>query len=310
MRFILLILISIFASASEFPQIFSSTGDEIYENMKKYSQIKDLPTYKNRPELLEAYCFDANATMQKGFALDEMSNNPEVVVDKAIIKSYAKELRALDRQNEKIISELDKDVGKMYEEGDFKSLKKISEAGFILSDKMLTGIKENENNELADTVVEVKKSVEKPTEVAITPVQKPVAVAAISTSTAAFTVNKDINEDMPPVPKVKKRQTKLEYYEDSLMHLKEELYALRESTDQENMSCLNDITAINYWMINVLKNENEACARADAIKQMKSYDKAAANSCGRTSMRYIEWHGRIKPYVGKKLFEAEAGCNR
>jgi hypothetical protein len=27
-------------------------------------------------------------------------------------------------------------------------------------------------------------------------------------------------------------------------------------------------------------------------------------------MRYIEWHARIKPYVGSRLFKAEALCPR
>jgi len=76
------------------------------------------------------------------------------------------------------------------------------------------------------------------------------------------------------------------------------------------MSCLNDITAINYWMIKVLKNRNDSCSLRDSIKQMKSYSKASMVSCGRDSMRYVEWHNRIKPYVGKTLFEAEAGCRR
>ncbi len=114
----------------------------------------------------------------------------------------------------------------------------------------------------------------------------------------------------PSVVEEKKVLTKLEYYEQNLIRLKEELYELRDSGDNEKVGCLNDITAINYWMIDLLKNERDACATRDAIKQMKSYDKSSVNSCGRDSLRYMEWHGRIKPYVGRKLFQAEAACNR
>jgi hypothetical protein len=119
-----------------------------------------------------------------------------------------------------------------------------------------------------------------------------------------------------------RKPTKLEYYQQSLVNLKAELYALRDKrenevldvndslAEQRKTECLNDITAINYWMIKVLENEKDACALSDAIRQMKSYDKSAATSCGRDSMRYIEWHGRIKPYVGSRLFQAEALCDR
>ncbi len=129
-------------------------------------------------------------------------------------------------------------------------------------------------------------------------------------------------EPIAEISKSDRKPTELEYYQQSLINLKAELYALRDKrenevldvndslADQRKTECLNDITAINYWMIKVLENEKDACALSDAIRQMKSYDKSAATSCGRESMRYIEWHGRIKPYVGSRLFQAEALCPR
>jgi len=131
-----------------------------------------------------------------------------------------------------------------------------------------------------------------------------------------------VSEPVPEITEPARKLTELEYYQQSLLNLKEELYALRESredegldinsslADQTKTECLNDITAINYWMIKVLENEKDACVLSDAIRQMKSYDKSAASSCGRESMRYIEWHARIKPYVGSRLFQAEALCHR
>ena len=316
MRIILLILISILSVASEFPAIFSSAGDEVFINMKRYEKIKTLDVYKDSPELLEAYCMDANATMQKGFSLDKMKEDPEIVIDKQMIKDYAKELRILSNQNQQIISQLDTDVGIMYDSGDFESLKLISEAGFGLSDKMMAGIKDYEQkNERRKDFALANEKINKQQE----NLNKQAASKALENEklklkepivkVPEIVVPEKKIEVKPVVVKVKK-QTKLEYYEESLQRLKDELYTLRESQDQEKMACLNDITAMNYWMIEVLKHPKEACKRADAIRQMKSYNKASALSCGRSSIRYVEWRGRIKPYVGEKLFEAEAGCNK
>jgi len=306
--------------ASEFPEIFSSAGDEVYKNMQRYEKIKTLDVYKDSPELLEAYCMDANTTMQKGFALDKMKDDPEVIIDKQMIKDYAKDLRILSKQNKQIVSQLDTDVGIMYDSGDFYSLKLISDAGFGLSAKMMKGIKEYEENEarrkdfaLANTKIlaEQKELNKKVVQEVPQETKTPLEVVSVEEKEI---INVEVTqpiEVLKPLPVVKvHKQTKLEYYEANLQRLKDELYALRESENQDKVACLNDITAMNYWMIEVLKNSNEACARADAIRQMKSYNKASALSCGRSSIRYVEWKGRIKPYVGQKLFQAEAGCNK
>jgi len=328
-RFILFFLIPIISIASEFPEIFSSAGDEVFSNMQRYEKIKNLDIYKDRPELLEAYCMDANISMQKGFALDKRKDDPELAIDKDMIKSYAKELRTLSNQNEQIVSQLDKELGIMYNNGDFVSLKRISEAGFHLSEKMMHGITnyEKQESQRKDFAL-IKKKIKKEKEALkiknksqaskpkFVPLVKEKLVVIVPKQEKVIPIIEpklqvEIAKKERIKPKVKApKKTKLQYYEKSLHRLKDELYNLRESHEEEKMACLNDITAINYWMISVLQNSNESCARADAIRQMKSYNKASAFSCGRDSLRYVEWRGRIKPYVGRKLFEAEAGCNK
>ncbi len=341
MPLILLLFLVTLSYASEFPDTFSRVGDPVFSNMKKYQEIKELDIFKDRPELIEAFLLDAKATMQKGFFLDKVKNNPELIVDKDKIKSYAKELRILSNQDENILFELNKDIKSLYEQGKFQSLKKIDEAGFVLSVKIRQAIKDEDKKH---KTIELK---EKEMKVAKTPPskqEKNLSATAVLVNTKPLEVEKEVLKvkvEVTPATLLVKQEpiiekkvistpikknnksTKLEYYEMSLKNLKDELYALREgSTDnssqelselpsenERKMLCLNNITAMNYWMIKVLENKNDSCLLKDSIKQMKSYDKASMSSCGRESMRYIEWHGRIKPYVGKRLFEAEAGCN-
>lgn len=300
MRSIALSLISVLVFATEFPKTFGIAGDKVYENMYKYAQIKHLKIYQERPELLEAFCLDANKTMQKGFALDKMQEDMEAKVDKNMVKSYAKELRRLSSKNDQIYKQLQKDIFSLYEKGEFESLREIKEAGFTLNAKILKAVKEGEKREES----------EKPGQPAV--LLAPSKMEPISSETETPAVEEPLAEakkEAAEVPKERK-PSELEYYQQSLVHLKDELYALRESEEQGQTACLNDITAINYWMIRVLENEKDPCVLSDAIKQMKSYDKSSATTCGRESMRYIEWHGRIKPYAGRRLYEAEAACRR
>lgn len=337
MRLVTLLLFTTYLFASDFPGIFSSSGDKIYQNMEKYQQIKELNIYKDRPELLEAFCIDANKTMQKGFALDKVKDNIELSVDKGMIKSYAKELRMLEKQNNKIRTQLNKDIEILYKNSEFKALRKISEAGFVLGEKMVQAIKDDERKEELAAKLQAKekvpavadkeeyKEVLAPVATVHIPLAEPISVPIPVPAPAA--AKKIMEQKKEPAvkekPTVKKsKPTELEYYKISLASFKEELYALREAQENNSseeagealssetkMACLNDITAMNYWMISALENKKDSCLLRDAIRQMKSYDKASMNSCGRESIRYVEWHGRIKPYVGKKLFEAEAGCS-
>ena len=242
-----------------------------------------LEMYRTKPELMEAFCKDANATMQKGFAIDRMKEDPEAELDKTIIKSYVKDLRQLFNQNEAILNELQKDIDNLIQKRDLKTLELLKKAKIQLSPKTLRALEDEVEKKRQEELAKDKKFI------------KGLAEGA----------NNRALEEIRSKP-----EDELAFYQKNLLSLKDELYALRESGEKEKTACLNDITAVNYWMIRVLKNENDDCAMMDAIKQMKSYDKALSNSCGEGSMRYIEWHGRIKPYVGTKLFQAEANCRQ
>jgi hypothetical protein len=364
MRLIALLFItSLLTLASEFPETFSSAGDDVYEHMQKYLKIKHLKIYQDKPEFLESFCVDANASMQKGFVLDRAKDDPEAKIDKSLIKSYAKELRRLSNQNEAIKMQMQEDIQKLYLAGDMNSLSQIEAAGFILDEQISKAIAEDAKERAVKDAI-AKANLMQAEQKSAAEVKKPaaneVSVPAQIIPKAAvapavkITVPEEIVETgsqvTDPVQRVMPEQreeamndvvtpaettgviaemgqparkpTKLEYYQQSLVNLKAELYALRDKrenevldvndslAEQRKTECLNDITAINYWMIKVLENEKDACALSDAIRQMKSYDKSAATSCGRDSMRYIEWHGRIKPYVGSRLFQAEALCDR
>lgn len=329
MRIMLFLVLAVLGFAQEFPKIFASVGDDVYANMLRFEKIKDLKIYKDRPELLEAFCIDANATLQEGLRLEAKKDDPEVILSKENIKAYAKKLRVLSKKNDAIMTQLDRDVTVLREAKDYETLAKISEAGFVLSSTILAEIdaakKKAKMTKQAPkpSAVMAKKSVPAATSTSVTsnpatsnpavvnPAPKPTVAPSVPVVIPpALEPEAQVKEaKSEPVPE-KKPLSELEQYELSLANLKEELYALRESSEQEKMACMNDITAINYWMIRVLKSEQNACDRADAIKQMKSYAKASATTCGRTSMRYIEWQARIKPYVGAKLFQAEADCHR
>ncbi len=331
-----------------FPEVFSSAGDDIYRDMGKYLKIKDLNIYADKPEMLESFCKDANSSMQRGFGLDKTQKDPEAVVDKEMIKSYAKELRRLTNQNEAIKHQLRRDIATLYEDKDYQSLAVFRDADIELSQEILQAIDADEKKRKQEEALAIVRAKAKEADTQATlndakptttvtlssvpeksePIQeKSAKVQPKEVSTPAADVQsvpeqevmtgvtgkedeKVISEEPPVTVEKKKVMTKLEYYEENIIRLKEELYALRESEEGEKMACLNDITAINYWMIKLLKDENDPCMARDAIKQMKSYDKSSIDSCGRDSIRYIEWHGRIKPYVGTTLFKAEADCHR
>lgn len=329
MRLFVFLLVSTLAFAAQYPHVFSSAGDEIYENMAQYEQIKDLDIYQDRPELLDAFCEDANRSMKAGFALDKVENDPELVLDKQALKEYAKTLRNLSNQNANIQAQIHRDMQALLEAKDTQHLKVFQKAGFLMSEEMLQLFIDEENEEKSKAekkklnseiarLNEKNKKIELQSEkLAASTVIEEVSLQSAEVSVQGKPMPSEeglqVKEEVAVVlnkPEPPKILTEVEKYQKNLEYLKEELYALRETNQEAKMNCLNDITAINYWMIKVLENEKDTCAFVDAIKQMKSYDKSASESCGRSSMRYVEWHGRIKPYVGKKLFQAEAGCSR
>ncbi len=330
MRLFIFLLVSTLAFASQYPHVFSSAGDEIYENMAQYEQIKDLDIYHDRPELLEAFCEDAQRSLEAGLALDKVEDDPELVLDKEALKAYAKTLRNLSNQNNNIQAQIHRDMQALLEAKDTKHLKVFQDAGFFMSEEMLQLFIDEKNeekdkaekkklhNEIARLNEKNKKIELQSEKLAASTVIEEVSMQSEETPvqtrknpSSEQTIH--VKEEMAVVihkTEPQKVLTEIQKYQQNLEYLKEELYALREMNQEAKTNCLNDITAINYWMIKVLENKKDTCSFVDAIKQMKSYDKSASESCGHSSMRYVEWHGRIKPYVGKKLFQAEAGCSR
>jgi len=323
MRLFLFLLISTLAFASQYPRVFSSAGDEIYEDMAQYEQIKDLAIYQDRPELLEAFCEDAEKSLEAGFALDRSEEDPELDLDKQALKAYAKSLRVLSNQNDNIKEQVRRDMEALLEAKDTQNLHVFQKAGFYMNEEILALFKEEalakknaqKKKVLKDEIALLNKKNKK--------IKKQSENLAASQSVEVMKMEAEVSvkpvQEIPKVieapivvkkPEPPRELTEVEKYQKSLNNLKEELYALREEGEQSKMECLNDITAMNYWMIKVLENKKDACIFVDAIKQMKTYDKSASESCGRSSMRYVEWHGRIKPYVGKKLFQAESLCSR
>jgi len=147
MRLFLLLLISVLAFASEYPRVFSSAGDEIYEDMAKYEQIKDLDIYQDRPELLEAFLEDAKVSLVAGFELDKAEDDPEVNLDKQALKDYARALRDLSKQNENIKEQIKRDMKVLLEAKDSKHLKVFESAGFSILNKSISTFKEKEAEE-------------------------------------------------------------------------------------------------------------------------------------------------------------------
>ena len=97
----------------------------------------------------------------------------------------------------------------------------------------------------------------------------------------------------------------------SLMSLREELQQARAG-NAENVACLNDITAINYWMLkaDTLKQKREWCKTADVCRQIIEFEHAAGKNCGKENARYLEWSAASKPYrtTFKQMFEE--ACHR
>ena len=78
--------------------------------------------------------------------------------------------------------------------------------------------------------------------------------------------------------------------QDSLADLKEQLLMAR-SENSSREKCLNDITAINYWIVKAdeLSENEEWCRANDACKQVVSYERASKTTCGEDDPLYIQW---------------------
>ena len=77
-------------------------------------------------------------------------------------------------------------------------------------------------------------------------------------------------------------------HEGMLKFYKEKLLIARIDESPE-VGCLNDITAINYWILEVDKYSDDACKAKDAISQIDIFFKASRKSCGSQNDRYLEF---------------------
>jgi hypothetical protein len=83
----------------------------------------------------------------------------------------------------------------------------------------------------------------------------------------------------------------------SLEWLKSRLMQLRES-DAVLQQCYNDVTAINYWMLQAHRASQSQswCEAAEAADQTVAFENAARRSCGDEEPVYVEWEKRSEPY--------------
>lgn len=83
----------------------------------------------------------------------------------------------------------------------------------------------------------------------------------------------------------------------SFLVLKEELVKAR-SENSPLAECLNDVTAINYWIIEVekLRDEQAWCSAYAASEQIVNFERSARKHCGTTEPLYIRWKERSLAY--------------
>ena len=84
-------------------------------------------------------------------------------------------------------------------------------------------------------------------------------------------------------------------HEGMLKFYKEKLLIARIDESVE-VACLNDITAINYWVLEVDRYSDDACKARDAIKQIDTFFKSSRNNCGNQNDLYLEFKKRTYDY--------------
>lgn len=92
--------------------------------------------------------------------------------------------------------------------------------------------------------------------------------------------------------------------------LKTQLLDARAS-NSERADCLNDITAVVYWMQETDAVSNEVCKAYNACHQVSSFTKAAKKSCGKEDSLYQKWFEASKKHrtTLKDSYAKECGKN-
>jgi hypothetical protein len=84
----------------------------------------------------------------------------------------------------------------------------------------------------------------------------------------------------------------------SLLVLKDKLFQARDN-NSSLASCLNDITSVNYFMIETEKalSLNQPCEALKQIENLREYDTASRTSCKEDSAYYERWHAKSEKYL-------------
>ncbi len=97
--------------------------------------------------------------------------------------------------------------------------------------------------------------------------------------------------------------------ESSLSILKDKLIKSRE-VNSSLSACLNDITSINYFMIQVDKESllNKPCKALKYIGNLQEYDRNSQLSCKEEISYYDKWHTKSESYRTTLLLKLRDSC--
>lgn len=95
----------------------------------------------------------------------------------------------------------------------------------------------------------------------------------------------------------------------SLTILQDRLFQSREKKSSLS-ACLNDITSINYFMIEVDKQRllNNPCGALRYIDKLQEFDRDSQVSCKEDISYYDKWHAKSEPYRTTLLQELRNSC--
>lgn len=92
----------------------------------------------------------------------------------------------------------------------------------------------------------------------------------------------------------------------SLQALKMQLIEVRDDENTTLIECINDITAINYWILEVdrLRDEGEWCHAYKGTGQIVEFERSARKACGSEHPLFKQWtehSGHYRMTVRKEL---------
>jgi len=98
----------------------------------------------------------------------------------------------------------------------------------------------------------------------------------------------------------------------SLEALRTQLMQVREEGNETMTGCLNDITAINYWILKVemLRVEKEWCSAYDATGHIVDFERSAKRVCGAEHPLYLQWKEHSLDYREALRKELKEACTQ